>query len=140
LAGEERLLHGLGRVPEERDLEVVDGGRAVHRDRGEGAGIHEGKERALHAGLDHVAAHHRDRRAPAGAREHPCFQELAKGRPREEVGQELAQRSDRRPGVRRGRELLHPNLRGALRDRDRPNALEVDPIVPGHFFRSKNRR
>ena len=64
----ERAVDVLGGRARERDLEIVNQARAVHRDRRDEAALHEIDEHGREAGLDHVRAEAPDDRAIVGLR------------------------------------------------------------------------
>ena len=60
--------HALGGRADQRELEVVDRARAVHRDVGDEAAFHQVDDEAREPDLDHVRAHQQDHRRAVRAR------------------------------------------------------------------------
>ena len=121
--------HVFGGAAEPRDLVVVDGGRAVHREVRDDAASHQFDEQRRQPGLHDVAAEH-GHHAPVatlgvGDGLHDAL-EVARD---EHIGEGVEERAERAVVARRVRELRSIHLVGAARHRHGVHGVQIGLVV-----------
>jgi hypothetical protein len=119
-------FHVLAGVAGERDLEIVDGRRAVHGERGGIAAPHQVDQHRRQAALDYVAAQAPDDGAPAPPRLADGVHHGAKRVGRQHARQRLEQSPDARPALVGDGEVGGFHLAAASLQPDGAEMVEIE--------------